>query len=155
MDTIHICFQALSEYESKNNGNKPRPWNRLDAKTFVETANCINLRRPSPFESLNEKVLELFSYVCAGSLCPVQALIGGLVAQEAMKACSGKFHPIVQYFYYDCRECLPEEYVTDENEFILDEPNRYQSQISVFGKQFQKKLENLKCFLVGSGALGW
>ena len=25
------------------------------------------------------------------------------------QACSGKFHPIVQWFYFDALECLPEE----------------------------------------------
>ena len=36
----------------------------------------------------------------------------------------------------------------------LDKPNRYSAQIAIFGKEFQKRIENLKYFLVGSGALG-
>ena len=80
-----------------------------------------------------------------------------MLAQEAIKAVSGKFHPIVQYFYFDCRECLPENYhesITNRNEFKLNESSRYLAQEIVFGSEFQHKLESLRLFLVGSGALG-
>lgn len=36
------------------------------------------------------------------------ALFGGLIAQEVLKAASGKFHPILQYFYFDSLESLPD-----------------------------------------------
>ena len=39
----------------------------------------------------------------------LQAVIGGMAAQEVMKACSGKFMPIKQWLYFDALECLPEE----------------------------------------------
>lgn len=73
-----------------------------------------------------------------------------------MKAVSGKFHPIVQYLYYDCRECLTRDYAAQisHNETKLNTTSRYIAQEIVFGENFQRKLENLKCFLVGSGALG-
>ena len=32
-----------------------------------------------------------------------------IVAQEVMKACSGKFMPIKQWLYFDALECLPED----------------------------------------------
>lgn len=116
-NTIHICFQACDKYQAKNN-RLPRAWNKLDASEFVEIAKDINATLETPFDNLNKDLLVLFSSVCCGSLCPVQGVIGGLVAQEAMKACSGKFHPVLQFFYYDCRECLPEDYMTllHENE---------------------------------------
>ena len=62
----------------------------------------------------------------------------------------------MQYLYYDCRECLPQNYYENitNNVFDLNENSRYISQEIVFGNQFQEKLENIKCFLVGSGALG-
>ena len=86
----------------------------------------------------------------------MQSIIGGITAQEVMKACSGKFSPIVQFFYLDCRETLPEDAVNQlTNELCTSESNnRYASQIHVYGKEFQQKLENLKYFLVGAGALG-
>ena len=80
-----------------------------------------------------------------------------MLAQEAIKSVSAKFHPIVQYFYFDCRECLPEncyDLITDNTRFQLNESSRYVAQELVFGSDFQRKLESIKCFLVGSGALG-
>jgi len=42
------------------------------------------------------------------------ALFGGLVAQEVLKACSGKFHPVHQFFYFDSLESLPDNVVLNE-----------------------------------------
>lgn len=115
--------------------------------------------KKKPFEQLNEKLLKLFACVCHGNLAPVQSIIGGLAAQEIMKACTGKFHPFFQYFYYDCREVLPENALelahnishTNEQQ---DKSGRYHEQVTIFGEDFQKKIENMKVFLVGTGALG-
>ncbi len=154
-DTIHLAYQALCTYHAAN-GRFPRPWSKPDALEFVENCKELNSSLPNPFQNLNEGLLMLFAGVCSGSLCPVQSIIGGLVAQEAIKACSGKFHPIKQYFYYDCRECLPSDYMNmfHDKENIEHDLHRYHSQENIFGKDFQKKLADLKIFLVGSGALG-
>lgn len=94
----------------------------------------------------------------------MQAVIGGTTAQEIMKACSGKFSPIFQYFYFDCRECLPlepfeklnpTECTLAQTELENNSPlKRYKSQIAVFGKKYQAQLGKAKYFLVGAGALG-
>ncbi|KAL1484118.1 hypothetical protein MTO96_050100, partial [Rhipicephalus appendiculatus] len=39
----------------------------------------------------------------------MQAVIGSIAAQEVLKACSGKFNPIQQWFYFDAFECLPQD----------------------------------------------
>lgn len=99
------------------------------------------------------------------------ATIGGTVAQEVMKACSGKFMPFRQYMYFDAIECLAEKDLTEEECKPLG--CRYDKQIAVFGHQFQEKLGSLKyvwgnvffCFsyswvyllrffIVGAGAIG-
>ena len=36
-------------------------------------------------------------------------MFGGVVGQEVMKAASGKFHPLFQFFYFDSIESLPEQ----------------------------------------------
>ena len=36
------------------------------------------------------------------------AIFGGVAGQEAMKAISGKFHPIHQWLYFDAAESLPD-----------------------------------------------
>lgn len=153
-NTIHIAFQALDEFRQENSGELPKPWNLADSNRFVEIALLINSQKKNPFIKLNENLLKIFSFSCRGNICPIQSIIGGIAAQEIIKACSGKFHPIHQLFYLDCKEILPENTVKHLDEFEPDLNSRYYSQTIVFGPEIQNKIENFKCFLVGSGALG-
>ena len=138
----------------------PNQWDINDAQKFLETCNKVNFRFKVPFRDINNKLLSIFSYVCFGQICPLNSFIGGVVAQEIMKGCTKKFHPIVQFLYFDCRECLPQitEFESEFEKFLMNENldvnNRYISQMKIFGKNFQKKLANSRYFLVGAGALG-
>ena len=58
----------------------------------------------------------------------------------------------VQFFYFDSLESLPVETLGPEDVAPLN--CRYDAQISVFGKEMQKKLQDAKLFVVGAGALG-
>lgn len=137
---LHKCYNLLDKFLSKYN-RFPKPYNLDDYKLFIET-------------SQDNKIYKQFCYTCSGDLCPINAILGGILAQEIMKACSGKFTPIKQFLYFDAFECLNKEWETmDINEFT-DTNNRYTSQISIFGKKFQEKLGNQKWFMVGSGAIG-
>ena len=80
------------------------------------------------------------------------AMFGGVVGQEVVKAASGKFHPLFQWFYFDSIESLPAEPLPAEE--VTPEGGRYDDQIACFGRTMQRKLENAKVFLVGAGALG-
>jgi ubiquitin-activating enzyme E1 len=42
------------------------------------------------------------------------AMFGGFVGQEVVKALSGKFHPLFQWFYFDSVESMPEELLPAE-----------------------------------------
>lgn len=44
-----------------------------------------------------------------GELNPMAAMFGGFVGQEVVKALSGKFHPLYQWFYFDSAESMPED----------------------------------------------
>nr|KYP40070.1 Ubiquitin-activating enzyme E1 1 [Cajanus cajan] len=103
-------------------------------------------------EDINPKLLRYFAFGARAVLNPMAAMFGGIVGQEVVKACSGKFHPLLQFFYFDSVESLPSEPV-DPNDF-KPVNGRYDAQISVFGQKLQKKLEDAKVFAVGSGALG-
>jgi ubiquitin-activating enzyme E1 len=85
-------------------------------------------------------------------LSPVNAVIGGFIAQEALKAVSAKFHPMVQHLYFDSLESLPAE--TPSEQDAAPQQSRYDGQIAVFGSAFQKKIADHRQFLVGSGAIG-
>lgn len=65
----------------------------------------------------------------AGDLNPMNATIGGVVAQEVMKACSGKFHPIYQWLYFDAIECLPVDHSELTEEDCCPTGSRYDSQV--------------------------
>ena len=85
-----------------------------------------------------------------GYIAPLASIIGSIAAQEVLKACTGKFKPIHQFFYFDAVEALPTEPSSDHS--LLG--SRYDEQISLFGQAFQSKLSKLKGFVVGSGAIG-
>jgi len=151
---LHIAYQALHLYQEKNN-SLPRPRNKADADAFVALAREVNERSPAKQEELNEDLLRNFAYNAMGDLVPIQAVMGGITAQEVMKACSGKFTPIQQWLYFDALECLPEsadDVLTEEN--CRPVKSRYDGQRAVFGDAFQTKLGNLRYFLVGAGAIG-
>lgn len=97
-------------------------------------------------------MLTELSYQAAGDIAPVNAVVGGFVAQEVLKACSAKFHPMVQHMYFDSLESLPNELPTEADCQPIG--SRYDAQIAVFGQTFQDKIANHRQFLVGSGAIG-
>lgn len=146
---LHVAFYALDKYY-QNNSSLPRPWNKDDSAQFLEYVKSSASDLGSEIE-INNDLIEKFSFTCSGNLNPINSIIGGIVAQEVMKACSGKFHPIYQWLYFDAIECLPEN-LTEKNVVLTD--GRYDGQISVFGNDFQDKLGALNYFIVGAGAIG-
>lgn len=142
--TLHAGFQALSQFKEQHK-RLPRPRNAADAEAIVALSKQIE-------NEVDEKVLQELSFQATGDLSPVVAVIGGFVAQEVLKACSAKFHPMVQHLYFDSLESLPSALPTEEDCQPLG--TRYDGQIAVFGKTFQDKIANHRQFLVGSGAIG-
>ena len=142
--TLHVGFQALSEYKEQY-GRLPRPRNAEDAKQFIAIAKKLD-------SDADEKILEELAYQATGNISPITAVIGGFVAQEVLKACSSKFHPMIQHLYFDSLESLPSVLPTEEDCRPIG--SRYDGQIAVFGKPFQDKIANHRQFLVGAGAIG-
>ncbi|XP_067908159.1 ubiquitin-like modifier-activating enzyme 1 isoform X2 [Heterodontus francisci] len=154
--TLHIAFQALHQFV-RDYGHLPKPWGKSDAELLVSIANKLSEEAPSILneEPLDEGLVRKLAYVAMGNLSPINAFIGGIAAQEVMKACTQKFMPLNQWMYFDALECLPEE----NEEHLIEEiyqPRgcRYDGQIAIFGADFQEKLKTQKYFLVGAGAIG-
>ncbi|XP_069873431.1 ubiquitin-like modifier-activating enzyme 1 isoform X2 [Dipodomys merriami] len=152
---LHVGFQALHQFCAQHS-RAPRPHNEGDAAELVALAQAVNAQVLPAVqqENLDEDLIRKLSYVASGDLAPMNAFIGGLAAQEVMKACSGKFMPIRQWLYFDALECLPEDKVTFMEDRCLPRQNRYDGQVAVFGSDLQEKLGKQKYFLVGAGALG-
>ena len=144
---LHIAFQALHLFVERHNRH-PNPWDDSDATEFRQIVGEIGSERKLEIE-FDDNLIKLFSYLSRGNISPMNAVIGGTAAQELMKACSGKFGPIYQWFYFDALECLP----LDPNNYPKPEEcqainSRYDSQIAIFGQSFQQTLANQKYFLV-------
>lgn len=150
---VHVAFLALHEYV-KATGSLPRPWNEDDAQKFLEVFAAVRSTCPVAVEEVDEDLLRKFACTAAGELVPVNAVVGSIAAQEVLKACSGKFTPVSQWLYYDALESLPEDTSSLTPAHCAPEGGRYDAQIAVFGRDFQRKLENLKYFIVGAGAIG-
>jgi ubiquitin-activating enzyme E1 len=142
--TLHAGSQALSEFKAREQ-RLPRPRNAEDAAKLIEFAKKTDA-------DVDEKVLTEFAYQATGDLAPVNAVFGGFVAQEVLKACSAKFHPMLQHMYFDSLESLPNDLPMEAD--CQPVGSRYDGQIAVFGKTFQEKIANHRQFLVGAGALG-
>lgn len=108
---IHNAFRTLDKYIFKNR-ELPKYWLRPDSKYFFQMAKDVNRQTPegpAKVEEIDEDLLRTFAHVCRGVLSPIDAIIGGVVAQEITKACTGKYTPIVQWLYFDAVECLPNQ----------------------------------------------
>ncbi|XP_024904746.1 ubiquitin-like modifier-activating enzyme 1 isoform X4 [Pteropus alecto] len=152
---LHIGFQALHQFCAQH-GRSPRPRNEEDAAELVTLAQTVNAQALLAVQqdNLDEELIRELAYVAAGDLAPVNAFIGGLAAQEVMKACSGKFMPVMQWLYFDALECLPEDKEALTEDKCLPCQNRYDGQVAVFGSDLQEKLGRQNYLLVGAGAIG-
>ena len=149
---MHMGFFAMHEFV-KQVGRLPAPWSESDAETFVKMAKEAKESKKLVGD-IDEDYLKQFSKICAGDLSPMNASVGGIAAQEVMKACSGKFMPVKQWFYFDALECLPADVSTLNEENCKPLNTRYDGQAAVFGHGYQAHLGKQKFFVVGAGAIG-
>ncbi|OIT01439.1 PREDICTED: ubiquitin-activating enzyme E1 1-like [Nicotiana attenuata] len=149
---LHLAFQALDRFVSES-GRFPLAGSEEDAQRLISFVTDLNNSlSDGKLEEIDQKLLRNFAFGARAVLNPMAAMFGGIVGQEVVKACSGKFHPLYQFFYFDSIESLPTAPLDPNDLKPLN--SRYDAQISVFGNKLQKKLEEAKAFVVGSGALG-
>lgn len=148
---LHLGFQALHAFQVAEN-RLPNPMDDNDALVVLGAAKKFAEQEKIEVE-FDEKLIKELSYQATGDLNAMAAFFGGIVAQEILKAVSGKFQPIQQWFYFDSLESLPTG-VKRSPETCRPIGSRYDGQIAVFGTEFQEKIANLKQFLVGAGAIG-
>ncbi|KAJ7672121.1 hypothetical protein B0H17DRAFT_1208782 [Mycena rosella] len=141
--TLHAGFQALSVFQTQHK-RLPRPRNSADATALVALAKQLD-------PEIDKKVVTELAYQASGNVPPLAAVVGAFVAQEVLKACSAKFHPMVRHMYFDSLESFPT--VLPSEEGCQPSGSRYDAQIAVFGKTFHDKLANHRQFLFGAGAV--
>jgi len=154
---LHLGFQALERFVAARNGALPAPGDAGDAEALVALAREINDAAPDGAAKLEDVdpggVLTTLAKTARGYVSPMCAMFGGVIGQEVVKACTGKFHPLHQWFYFDSVESLPDPKTLTAEE-CAPEGSRYDAQIACFGKTTQREMARKKVFLVGAGALG-
>lgn len=174
----HVAFEALDKFIQTAVGDKkaPRPWNLEDALRFIELAKPIADRYDLnsaewKLDGQERKYLLMFAFQAEGVFNPLSAFFGGFVAQEIVKAITGKFSPTNQYFYYDAMEVLPEfdalkHIETEENKNYFEEVyvptiaktqelgHRSDGLRICLGDGMIDKLAYTNLFMVGAGAIG-
>lgn len=144
---IHLAMQAYHRFVEEKK-REPNIWDELDAKEFISLAKKIN-----PETEINEKLFTRFSYTCQGTLNPLVAFFGGILGQEVLKACSGKYSPLKQWLYLDGEEVIPDLEKAKIEDF-LPKNNRSDGLRVVVGEETISKLANMRLFMIGCGAIG-
>lgn len=147
---LHLGFSSLHQFVQVNS-RLPMSHSYEDAEQVLSIAKTIN-ENQKIVETIQEDLIKQLSYTAMGTISPMTSFIGGVVAQEILKACTGKFTPIKQWLYFDAVEALPEGDLPAQEFQPVN--SRYDSQIVVFGRQVQQDVQNLRYFLVGAGAIG-
>uniref|UniRef100_A0A7E4URT3 E1 ubiquitin-activating enzyme n=1 Tax=Panagrellus redivivus TaxID=6233 RepID=A0A7E4URT3_PANRE len=146
---LHQLFQALYKFTAEK-GARPTPYTAADASALAALL-------PKEPEVAAESA-KIFAYTAAGNLQPVASVIGGIAAQEAMKAITHYTTPQNGFLYIDNVEALPAKIkknldgVNPEN--FAPKNTRYDAQAAVFGWDFVEKTKKFSPFIVGAGAIG-
>uniref|UniRef100_A0A1X7VSA6 E1 ubiquitin-activating enzyme n=1 Tax=Amphimedon queenslandica TaxID=400682 RepID=A0A1X7VSA6_AMPQE len=139
---------------------------------YVRGGVAIQVKTPKPVnfksikDSLNEPEILISDF--AKFERPAQLHIGfqalhsyktkyGCLPRPYNREDGAKFlEAVKEWFYFDALECLSEEEGGDElpEAAAVPQGSRYDGQIAIFGSDYQKKLEQLKYFIVGAGAIG-
>ncbi|ETN83338.1 ubiquitin-activating enzyme E1 [Necator americanus] len=109
---LHLLWGALYKFEAKH-GRHPNPRSDSDVR-------LLKVELPDGAE-VNEKLLKLFSYQASGNLVTIASIVGGIAAQEAMKAVTHHMTPLKQWLYLDCDDALPGNWSEFDNEKLSEE----------------------------------
>ncbi|EZG71894.1 putative ubiquitin-activating enzyme E1 [Gregarina niphandrodes] len=169
-EQLHICTQAILQFSTKE-GRLPECGNG-DLTKLTNLARSLNsqykevsaggeekmlseeeakLGKPVWVEEVDLGVLEKLARYTDVNISPMCVILGGIVAQEVVKA-TGKFTPIHQWLYFDVFEVVNGlDYKTAD---FTPTNSRYDDYIAIWGREWQKKIQDTNLFLVGTGALG-
>ncbi|XP_041365685.1 ubiquitin-like modifier-activating enzyme 6 isoform X1 [Gigantopelta aegis] len=149
---IHLGILALHQFCERHK-RKPNVWCPNDASEMLLIAKDVNSRMENKTDSIDELLIKHLSYTSQGCLAPLCAAIGGFVAQEGLKAMTGKFSPLNQMLYLDATELLPTMDGAG-NEQFQPKGDRYDSLRMCIGEEKRRRLADIHLFMVGCGAIG-
>ncbi|KAK6059865.1 ubiquitin-activating enzyme E1 [Cooperia oncophora] len=147
---LHALWSALYAFEDKH-GRSPRPRCTADVE-------LLKAELPEG-TTVDEKLLKSFCFQAMGNLVTIASVVGGIAAQEAMKAVTHHMTPLKQWLYLDSDDALPGDWSRFDNAKLTVEDckprdSRYDGQAAVFGWKYQEELFSQRWFVVGAGAIG-
>ena len=104
------------------------------------------------FEKLDEQIKLKVSRWSKCEITPICSFIGGIASQEVIKK-TGKYIRINQRLWLDFSETTENIKEDVDRNLQGSSYDKYDEQIAIYGKEFQKKLNNLNIFIIGTGAL--
>ena len=151
--TIHACF-ACADAVIPHPATQPvlsEPiLNQDEAAAALHGA--IEMSNLVPEGRIVSSIVDDFAGGAGGALSPMAAFLGGVAAQEVIKACTHRYTPLEQFLYVDASSCLPTPRPTAAER--APQGDRYDGQRAVLGGSLVDKLKRLTYFVVGSGAIG-
>ncbi|KAJ3614297.1 hypothetical protein NHX12_017871 [Muraenolepis orangiensis] len=148
---IHAAMLALDTFQEQH-GRMPNIGCLQDAEVLVKLTEEVNdtLKNKAP---VNAELVRCLSRTARGSLPPLAAAVGGLTSQEVLKALTGKFAPLQQWFYLDAIELVRPLQSLSVEEFA-SRGDRYDGLRACIGESMCLELNKLRVFMVGCGAIG-
>jgi len=146
-----IFLQALFAYYEKY-GRLPNPGSEAESLEVFSITESIAKDSSITLDEAARTWIPKLARGAAGIVSPMASILGGIMGQEIIKACSSKYTPLKQFLFFDAEECLPTTLPTEQD--CKPIKSRYDGQIAVFGEEFNQKIHDLKYFLVGAGAIG-
>uniref|UniRef100_A0AAZ3R1K3 Ubiquitin-activating enzyme E1 C-terminal domain-containing protein n=1 Tax=Oncorhynchus tshawytscha TaxID=74940 RepID=A0AAZ3R1K3_ONCTS len=140
---IHAAMLALDAFQEQHN-RLPNIGCCQDAEVLVK------LTEEAP---VNSELVRCLSRTAQGSLPPLAAAVGGIASQEVLKALTGKFAPLQQWFYLDAIEVVKPLLSLSAEEFS-PRGDRYDGLRACIGETMCLELHKLRVFMVGCGAIG-
>uniref|UniRef100_A0A8C2W878 Ubiquitin-like modifier-activating enzyme 6 n=1 Tax=Cyclopterus lumpus TaxID=8103 RepID=A0A8C2W878_CYCLU len=139
---IHAAMMALDTFQEQ--------LSRLPNAGCTQAA-----QRLFPFQApVNAELVRCLSRTARGTLPPLAAAVGGLASQEVLKAITGKFAPLQQWFYLDAIEVVrPLQSVAAEEFFPRGD--RYDGLRACIGESMCLELHKLRVWAVGPSAERW
>jgi len=89
----------------------PAAWHVADALELINLSKELHESwKKDKFDDIKHelKLAFQFAFTATGTFNPLCAFFGGFVAQEIVKAVTGKFSPCTQIMYYNANEVCPE-----------------------------------------------
>ncbi|ELA47651.1 ubiquitin-activating enzyme E1 [Vavraia culicis subsp. floridensis] len=159
-DDIFKLFYTHALFRDEH-GRDPFPRDESDREKFLEIYE-------KNYGKASSELPGLFAETCAAAFMPIVSILGGYVAQEALKLCSERFMPLLQFYFFNSYDLLlpdlfsdktEEESNKDKNKNVdLDdykhEDSKFRDLVVLFGNRKLDQILNAKIFLVGAGAIG-